>query len=264
MHIEPLVISAPFGNYIQPQGATPTLGTFTLNRRPGRLWAALTRIWAYPGLGGYVNKIGLRNPGITALDNLSVKNKIVSVHGFDNLDWECLLVAIRRYVCDKVELNFSCPNVQDKEINYYKVITDAKNHGILEGRLIIKLPPVDWEAMVNAALSADVFFFHCCNTLPTPQGGMSGRPLKRFSLRVIEALRKRLGPDCRIIGGGGIFTKEDMKDYYRAGSDHVSIASALLNPWNAFRVNQFALWAAEAADYRPGGFHKPEVPLTCS
>jgi len=263
MHIEPLVISAPFGNYFQPDNATPTLGTFTLHRRPGRLWAALTRIWAYPRMGAWVNRIGLRNPGIESIKDKHLGGKIVSIHGFHQLEWEALLIALRFYAPEAVELNFSCPNVTDEPIDYYEVITDATMKGRFRKRLIIKIPPIDYEPMVDAALQVEVCCFHACNTLPTPQGGMSGKPLKRFSIHCIEALRKRLGNECQIIGGGGISTKEDMKDFYKAGADHVAIASALLNPFNVLRINYFALWALEARELRPQ-FKKPEVPVTCS
>ncbi|MEM8782992.1 MAG: hypothetical protein AAGE65_09080, partial [Planctomycetota bacterium] len=33
----PAIISAPFGNYIQPEGCTATLGTFTAMPRGGRV-----------------------------------------------------------------------------------------------------------------------------------------------------------------------------------------------------------------------------------
>lgn len=239
----PLIISAPFGNYIQPEGATATLGTFTLEPRPGRLWATLTRIRAYPSMGGYVNKIGLRNPGIASLADKYLGGKIVSIHGFDNEDWVDLIDALHYYRPEAVELNFSCPNVVDKAINYYAVIQyAARLNG--SGNVIVKLPPIDYEPMVGAALSAGVSFFHCCNTLPMPNGGMSGRPLKRYSIRVVQQLRKRYGQDITIIGGGGVFNAQDVRDYFDEGVDHVAVGSSLLNPLRALMVGRLAASAA--------------------
>ena len=87
MTFQPLIISAPFGNYIQPVGATATLGTFTADPRPGRWRRVLLTVRYYRKLGGWVNKIGLRNPGIdwqverVRGGKVSVADKIVSIHG---------------------------------------------------------------------------------------------------------------------------------------------------------------------------------------
>ena len=62
--VKRLIISAPFGNYLQPEGTTPTLGTFTLARRPGRIQRIIRTVRWYPRIGAWVNRIGLRNPGI--------------------------------------------------------------------------------------------------------------------------------------------------------------------------------------------------------
>jgi len=83
--LKPLVVSAPFGNYIQPDGCTATLGTFTAASRPGRLWRILKTVRYYPRLRAWVNKIGLRNPGIGWVENkvaagkLDLSDKLVSV-----------------------------------------------------------------------------------------------------------------------------------------------------------------------------------------
>nr|MBX2851143.1 hypothetical protein [Phycisphaeraceae bacterium] len=101
--IRPLIISAPFGNYIQPPGTTATLGTFTAARRGGilnRVWRILLTVRYYRKAKAWVNKIGLRNPGIDWLvvknqspkpGRADVKDKIVSIHGFTPEDWYTLL-----------------------------------------------------------------------------------------------------------------------------------------------------------------------------
>lgn len=85
-----LVISAPYGNYIQPQGATPTLGTFTNEPRPGRWLRVAKTVRFYPKIGAWTNQIGLRNPGIDAAPDCD-GTKILSIHGFDSDDWYWLL-----------------------------------------------------------------------------------------------------------------------------------------------------------------------------
>ena len=109
-----LVVSAPFGNYVQPEGAVATLGTFTALRRPGRLWRILKTVRYYPRLRAWVNKIGLRNPGIEWLERkvdagkITCADKLVSVHGFSPDEWWRLLDGIQRVRPLAVELNMSC------------------------------------------------------------------------------------------------------------------------------------------------------------
>ena len=63
-----LVISAPFGNYLEgAMCSIRTLGTFTFNRRGGWLWRIFRVLWTvryYHRLGAWVNRLGLPNPGI--------------------------------------------------------------------------------------------------------------------------------------------------------------------------------------------------------
>ena len=59
-----LFISPPFGNYINLPNTTPIRGSFTLKERKGK-WKQIFKTLRYiPHFNGWVNKIGLRNPGI--------------------------------------------------------------------------------------------------------------------------------------------------------------------------------------------------------
>lgn len=231
--LKPLVISAPFGNYIQPAGATPTLGTFTLHRRPGRVWRVLKTVRYRPRLKAWVNKIGLRNPGIDWLADrvkrgrCDVSDKLVSIHGFDDQQWAALLKKIAEIKPMAVELNMSCPNVG--EIDWPPgLFADAIATGV---PVVVKLPPVNYQQMVEQAVGAGVRVLHCCNTLPVPEGGMSGRPLKPVALEVIRDLRgKPFGGDLKIIGGGGVYGLSDIDLYLDAGADHVALATKTMNP----------------------------------
>ncbi|MBL0928376.1 MAG: hypothetical protein IBJ11_12125 [Phycisphaerales bacterium] len=239
--IQPLVISAPFGNYVQPHGATATLGTFTLERRPGRLWRVLRTVRYYPGLGAWVNKIGLRNPGIGWLEaragsgRARLGDKIVSIHGFAPDDWAALLDRLCVLRPMAIELNMSCPNVG--HVNwpgwlFARAVRSACDAGSL---VVVKLPPVNYRAMFDDALAAGVRVFHCCNTIPVPAGGVSGKPLKPVAIACIvdclgslpAALRGRVA----IIGGGGITTPADIDDYAAAGAARVAVGTKVFKPW---------------------------------
>lgn len=231
--LRPLVISAPFGNYIQPPGATATLGTFTLHSRPGRIKQILKTVRYRPRLKAWVNKIGLRNPGIdwlakkAASGKCDVSDKLVSIHGFDAEQWFVLLEKIAAIKPMAVELNMSCPNVG--EIDWPpELFGRAIETGI---PIVVKLPPVNYQQMAEQAVEAGVRVFHCCNTLPVPEGGMSGRPLQPVALDCIRELRgHRWGKDLTIIGGGGIYEVKDIDLFVQAGADHVALGTKTMNP----------------------------------
>lgn len=231
--LEPTVISAPFGNYIQPAHATPTLGTFTAQRRPGRFWRVLRTVRYYRRLSAWVNRIGLRNPGMPWLverveaDRIDVSDKIVSIHGFNRDEWLALLEQGTRIAPRAIELNMSCPNVG--EVDWPD---DLFERAVATGvPIIVKLPPINYELMLAQSLDAGVRAYHCCNTLPVPAGGLSGAPLKPLSLRCVRDLRAgNHGEELRIIGGGGIRTTADIDDYHTAGADHIALGTVTMNP----------------------------------
>jgi dihydroorotate dehydrogenase len=237
MHsIKPLVISAPFGNYIQPDCATPTLGTYTASPRSGRLWRIVKTVRYYPRLGAWVNKIGLRNPGIDHLKRraeagkITTSDKILSIHGFTEGDWWALIEKSTAIKPMALELNISCPNVG--EVTWPdELFSRAVATGI---PIIVKVPPVRYEKIVADALAAGVQSLHCCNTLPVPAGGMSGRPLLPISLKVVEEARKTAESgghaDVGIIGGGGVRSPDEARAYREAGASHVAVGTLVFGP----------------------------------
>ena len=232
--LEPTVIAAPFGNYIHPRGATPTLGTFTAKRRPGRVMQVLKTVRYYRRLKAWVNHIGLRNPGMAWLveragaRKVDVADKLVSVHGFNRDEWMSLIEDAARLGPCGIELNMSCPNVG--EVDWPD---DLFERAVASGApVVVKLPPINYEVMLVQALEAGVRAFHCCNTLPVPAGGLSGAPLKPLSLRCVRALRHGAhGDELTLIGGGGIHSIEDIDAYRTAGADHVSLGTVTMHPW---------------------------------
>ncbi len=231
----PLVISAPFGNYVQPEGCTPTLGTFTALARPGRVWRVLRTVRYYRRLGAWVNKIGLRNPGIDWLcerverGKVEAGDKLVSVHGFTDGEWGALLGKVERIGPLGVELNMSCPNVG--EVDWPE---DLFARAVATGvPVVVKLPPVNYQEMLEQAVEAGVRCFHCCNTLPVPAGGVSGKPLKPVALACVRVVSARLAQavgDGLVIGGGGITTPRDVEEYAAAGAHRFAVGTRVMTP----------------------------------
>lgn len=234
--LKPLIISAPFGNYVQPAGATATLGTFTADPRPGRWWRVLRTVRYYPRLEAWVNRIGLRNPGMPWLlrraeaGRTDVADKIVSIHGFTDDQWRTLLDQADALHPAAIELNMSCPNVG--ELDCPPKLFDWA--AAIDTPVIVKLPPVNYDRIFDRARQAGLRAFHCCNTLPVPAGGLSGRPLKPVALQCIRDLIARLSESERgeitLIGGGGIREPADIDDYADAGADHFAIGTKVMNP----------------------------------
>ena len=228
-----LIISAPFGNYVQPRGMTPTLGTFTLEPRPGRVWRILRTVRYYPRAGAWINQIGLRNPGLgwlaqrAADQRIDLTDKIVSIHGFSDDQWYRLLDQSAALSPMAVELNMSCPNVGAIE---WPADLFTRATGQLQ-QVIVKLPPVNYHLLVEQAVEQGVRSFHCCNTLPTPRGGISGKPLKPVALQCVRDLRERFPTlQLTLIGGGGITSPQDIDDFAEAGADHFAVGTKVMNP----------------------------------
>lgn len=231
--LKALTVSAPFGNYIRPAGCTATLGTFTVMDRPGRPWRILKTVRYYPRLKAWVNKIGLRNPGIgwvkkqVAAGKLDLSDKLVSIHGFNDEEWYSLVADIAELRPMGVELNMSCPNV-----GHIAWPEDLFARAVATGvPVVLKVPPVNYDLMVEQAVQQGVRAMHCCNTLPVPAGGVSGLPLKPVALQCIRDLRQRpWGEDVWIIGGGGIRSASEIDEYRAAGANSFAIGTIVMNP----------------------------------
>lgn len=233
--LQPLTISAPFGNYIQPAGCTATLGTFTAEARPGRVWRIISTVRYYPRLGAWVNRIGLRNPGIDHLarrvadGSVDVSDKLVSVHGLDDRQWYMLLDRTAALAPLGVELNMSCPNIGAVDWP-----TDLfRRASALGVPVVVKLPPVNYHLLFEQAMEAGLRRYHCCNTLAVRAGGISGKPLKPVTLQCIRDLRALAGDAAgtlTLIGGGGITTPGDVDDYADAGATHFAVGTKVFNP----------------------------------
>ncbi len=231
---KPLVISAPFGNYIQPVGCTATLGTFTVMPRSGRIAQIVRTVRYYPRIKAWVNKIGLRNPGIGWLQQkvrtgkVDITERLISIHGFDESQWFELLTAAVEMKPLGIELNMSCPNIG--EVSWPAGL--FARAAALDVPVILKLPPVNFRGMADAAVDAGLTHFHCCNTLPVPAGGLSGQPLKPVAMQCIAELRATpYGDRIHILAGGGVREAKDIDDYRAVGADTFAVGTKVMNPW---------------------------------
>ena len=219
-------ISAPFGNYIKPKGTIPVTGTFTLNPQGNRFWAVLKTLRYNSTQQGWVNRLGLPNPGIRAgLERIS-RNEILSIAEMNKGDFQKLNVLIPEN--QSIELNLSCPNLKKK------LSWESAKYFNVEKRewCIAKLSPLTTPEELEFVVKFLGFTqLHFSNTLPTVRGGLSGPILRGYTTELIDLARSKYGNSVEIIAGGGVSDFGSVTNYLSAGADHVSIGSVCFNPF---------------------------------
>lgn len=226
----PIIISPPFGSHLHPSWATPVLGSYTLRKRPGRLWQALKTI--RPVSGGWRNDIGLRNPGIMSIDEVR-EDVIYSLAGFNSMEW-IMLAELLSSVGEHprnlmVEMNVVCPNSdqQPPEWIAYRSMQEYFDW------ISVKLPNHPEQALKIAerAIDAGIRVLHCTNARRYPKGSYSGRGPREMAV-IICGLVKREWPGVTVIGGGGVYTAEHARRFMDEGADIISLSTGFTRPWN--------------------------------
>ncbi|HEY0220801.1 MAG TPA: hypothetical protein VGC58_01110 [Candidatus Paceibacterota bacterium] len=225
------IISPPFGNFVTHPKCISIMGTYTLNRRGGwlkKIYRAILTI--RPIKNGWINNIGLQNPGIKSVRKFH-PDKIYSIAAIEIKEWDELISLIPKET--KLELNLSCPNVHQKT-----VITDKQIRTYLNNYdfVIFKLSPIkEIHSEIDRLINLGVEYVHIANAFPTDKGGESGGRLKEFSIKVIKETKNKY-PSIKVIGGGGIYSFEDVAAYKNAGADYFSLASIWFNPLKAIQL----------------------------
>lgn len=228
-------ISAPFGNYLKFKNAISVAGTFTVLPRPGRVSQILKTLRYVRTDAGWSwrNKLGLRNPGLEVAQRTVGYDKILSVAAIDNTDWTSIYKSIS---ADRnIELNVSCPNLDSHNDTTTWENFDKFPNKMTSQCCIVKIPPNATEKFIDNIVDMGYKQIHASNTLPTEQGGLSGKILIPHTLRIIKYI-KRKHPHIKIIAGGGVTTPADVRIYKCAGADHISLGSVCFTPWKIKRI----------------------------
>ena len=231
-------IAAPFGNYLKfrtKKNIIPVTGTWTLHNRASiikRIFKILTTLRYDFTNDGWVNKLGLPNPGINkGLKNIK-KNEILSISAINRKDWSELYNIIGNEI--NVEINLSCPNLGEKSNIFtsadLKSFTSNKSNS--KEWCIAKISPLTTLDELKYLID-DLGFdqIHCCNTLPVKNGGLSGKTLKPYVEKLIKLIRKNWGEKIEIIAGGGVASKYDVNNYINIGANHISLGTVSFKPW---------------------------------
>ena len=224
------IISPPFGNYIFFDNVISIKGSFTLNERPGLISQVLKTLYYSNEYNGWINKIGLRNKGIDyAINKYKNTNNIISIAILDKKEIPILLNKIPKNM--NLEINISCPNI-DKRL----VCSDIKNFINKERKwCIVKLSPITDTLLIDSYYKDGFRQFHCSNTLPVKDGGLSGPTLKEYNKKLISYIKDKY-PDTIVIGGGGIQDWQDILYYKKLGCEYYSLSTVLFNPYKIIKL----------------------------
>jgi len=221
-----IYIAAPFGNYLYFNGIRSVRGSFTLMKRPGLL-KQIAKTLRYHD-GEWYNAIGLRNPGVDHGIKKYRANRedVLSLAAIDPGDWEYLNQIVPQDM--DVELNLSCPNIK----HFDDYTAGAENFINGKRQVIAKLSPYITSTQVQELVAKGFTSFHCCNTLPTEQGGKSGRSLRLYVEQTMDFIyRHSNNPnELEVIAGGGIYDIEDLLHYQREGATSFSLGTVCFNP----------------------------------
>jgi dihydroorotate dehydrogenase (NAD+) catalytic subunit len=198
---------------------------------------------------GMLNSIGLENPGIEGLlgEKLPRLAKLgvplwVSVGGFAASDYAELCAALDdRPEVTTIELNLSCPNVDEAPESAAEIVAAARPQ---TGKpLYAKLSPAatDLPETARAVHAAGADGLSLVNTikglvldertlqprLGRELGGYSGPGLKPIALAAVYQCYRTTG--LPIVGMGGISTGRDALDFLAAGASAVALGTVLFN-----------------------------------
>jgi len=223
-----IFINPPFSNYFSFDKTISIKGSYTLEPRTGLIMQVLRTLRYSFEHNGWINKIGLRNPGIDYAIKNYKKNSIVSVAILNKEDIPELVKKIPDDM--NIELNISCPNAEKK------MITEGIENFLNKKRTwcIIKLSPTTDMKLVDNYYKQGFRQFHCSNTYPTPTGGLSGKFLIPYSTKLISNIKSKYS-DTIVIGGGGITSNEEIEIYKKAGADHFSVSTLFFNPYKFYK-----------------------------
>jgi dihydroorotate dehydrogenase (NAD+) catalytic subunit len=193
-----------------------------------------------------LNAIGLANPGIDrflkeTLPKLKGFEVWVSVGGFSTSDYVELCERLDDQEIAAIELNLSCPNVDEVPESVGEVV--AKARAVTTRPLYAKLPPAvpDVAETARAAEAAGADGLSLVNTirglaldertlrpvLARGAGGLSGPALRPIALAAVHACRRATA--LPIVGMGGVATGRHALELLAAGANDVALGTVLFS-----------------------------------
>lgn len=204
--------------------------------------------------GGWINAVGLSNPGAPNFAKMISSNKdvpiIVSLVGSIPKDFEFMIKQFENISVLAFELNLSCPHVAkvglevgDDPDLVKKIVKTVKSKTDVPVIAKVGLGTTNYLDTVDAACKAGIDAITAINTLRAMAidveterpilsnkiGGLSGTPIKPVAVRCVYEISSQY--DIPIIGCGGISTWDDAVEFILAGASAVQIGSAVGDNW---------------------------------
>jgi dihydroorotate dehydrogenase (NAD+) catalytic subunit len=194
--------------------------------------------------GGMLNAIGLANPGIDrfvaeTLPKLAGLEVWASVGGFSVQDYAALCERLDAQKVAAIELNLSCPNVDEVPESVGEVVAAAR--AATTKPLYAKLSPAvpDVADTARAAEAAGADGLSLVNTirglaldertlrpvLARGAGGLSGPALRPIALAAVHACSRATA--LPIVGMGGVMTGRHALELLAAGANDVALGTVL-------------------------------------
>lgn len=246
-----LGISLEVFNRIYKAGAGAVV-TKSLSKEPWEGYPNPT-IFGVKG-GGWINAVGLSNPGATNFAKMISSNKdvpiIVSLVGSIEDDFEFMIKQFENISVTAYELNLSCPHVAKVGLEVgddpglvKKIVKKVKSITDIPVIAKVGLGTTNYLETVDAACKAGIDAITAINTLRAMAidvetqrpilsnkiGGLSGTPIKPIAVRCVYEISSQY--EIPIIGCGGISEWQDAIEFILAGASSVQIGSAVGDNW---------------------------------
>jgi len=200
---------------------------------------------------GYVNAMGLPNPGIDEFrEEMEIATKegviIGSIFASSAKEFAELAERMETYGASAVELNLSCPHAEgygmevgtDADI-VHKIVSEVKNSVKIpvyakltpNTHLLTKIGKTVQDAGGDAVVAINTLKAMVISpefakpVLSNRFGGLSGQSIKPVGVRAVYDLRKET--DIPVIGVGGICDWRDAAEYIMAGASAFQVGSAI-------------------------------------
>jgi dihydroorotate dehydrogenase (NAD+) catalytic subunit len=204
--------------------------------------------------GGYLNAVGLSNPGAPYFAKMISPNTkvpiIVSLVGSLEDEFEFMVKQFENTKVIAYELNLSCPHVEkvglevgDDPTLVTKIVKKVKTTTKVPVIAKVGLGTTNYLDTVGAAIDGGADAITAINTiramgidvetqrplLSHKIGGLSGPAIKPVAVRCVYEIASQY--DIPIIGCGGVSTWDDAVEFILAGASAVQIGSAIGDRW---------------------------------
>lgn len=204
--------------------------------------------------GGYLNAVGLSNPGAPYFAKMISQNTevpiIVSLVGSIEDDFEFMVKQFENSKVTAYELNLSCPHVEkvglevgDDPNLVTKIVRRVKSVTNVPVIAKVGLGTTNYLDTVKASIEGGADAITAINTiramgidvetqrplLSHKIGGLSGTSIRPVAVRCVYEIASKY--NIPVIGCGGISTWDDALEFILAGASAVQVGSAVGDGW---------------------------------